>query len=79
MKPVRIINHKTRLHDIRFIQLANDRECLLVAAEDKSIAVYDLEGSEVADESAIWAKFVGHANRCVFLSDTSDSNNMCAE
>ncbi len=36
MKPIRIITHKTRLHDLRFLQLANDRECLLVAAEDKN-------------------------------------------
>ena len=65
MKLKRLINHASRLHDMRFLPLTNDQECLLIAAEDKKVSVYAFNGEDTPDTAIPpYAVFAGHSNRC---------------
>lgn len=57
------VSHPSRIHDVKFWASADkpERELLLVAAEDKLVTVYEIDGSERS--SRIIAKFEGHSNR----------------
>lgn len=54
MEMVRSIKHTARVHDVLFIR-QGERELMLVAAEDKRVAVYD--------QDKIIGALVGHGNR----------------
>ncbi|KZS94471.1 WD40 repeat-like protein [Sistotremastrum niveocremeum HHB9708] len=56
------ITHPSRLHDLRFHILSQDREVLLVAAEDKKVTAYALP-SDTKQPPTIVAEFIGHTNR----------------
>ncbi|KAH9926918.1 WD40-repeat-containing domain protein [Fomitopsis serialis] len=58
-----IINHPSRLHDVKFCKRVNgEGEVLLVAAEDKKVSIYDLP-SDPEKAPSIIAEMVGHSNR----------------
>ncbi|KZT43135.1 WD40 repeat-like protein [Sistotremastrum suecicum HHB10207 ss-3] len=63
------ITHPSRLHDLRFHILSEDREILLVAAEVKKVTAYALP-SDTKQPPTIVAEFVGHMNRSVFDDKT---------
>jgi len=63
MDLLHIINHPSRLHDIRFCKRVNgEGEVLLVSAEDKKLSVYDLPADR-EQAPKVCAQMVGHANR----------------
>jgi protein MAK11 len=64
MKLQKLINHPSRLHDLRFLRLSDGRECLLIAAEDRKVSVYSYENGDLEDTSQPpYAAFIGHSNR----------------
>jgi protein MAK11 len=63
MKMKRLINHPSRLHDLRFLSLTNERECMLAAAEDRKVSVYAFDGDASESSDPPYAVFMGHTNR----------------
>lgn len=63
MTLVDTLSHASRIHDVKFWASADkpERELLLVAAEDRLVTVYEIDGSERS--SRVIAKFEGHSNR----------------
>ncbi|KAH7105904.1 WD40 repeat-like protein [Auriculariales sp. MPI-PUGE-AT-0066] len=63
------VTHKTRLHDIRFAPRPTGAgELLLVAAEDKTVLIYAIDGASATADGEpappqLLAKLTGHGNR----------------
>lgn len=55
------ITHRARVQDIRFCVIEDDRELLLVAAEDKKVAIYEFDTT--SSKYCIVADLVGHTMR----------------
>ncbi|TFK71425.1 WD40 repeat-like protein [Pluteus cervinus] len=63
MTLIHIINHPSRIHDVKFCKrLDSGDEALLVGAEDKKVSVYDNLFTQ-DQEPKLVAEFVGHSNR----------------
>ncbi|EPQ56136.1 WD40 repeat-like protein [Gloeophyllum trabeum ATCC 11539] len=61
------ITHPSRVQDVKFckipVQGDEEREFLLVGAEDKKVSLYDIASASDKQIPAIVAEMVGHANR----------------
>jgi protein MAK11 len=58
-----VINHPSRLHDIRFAKRVNgEGEVMLVGAEDKKVTIYALHADR-SNPPTVIAHLIGHENR----------------
>ncbi|KAJ3550378.1 hypothetical protein NMY22_g519 [Coprinellus aureogranulatus] len=63
MELMHVVNHPSRLHDIRFSKRVNgEGEVMLVCAEDKKVSIYAIHADK-AKEPTLIAQLVGHQNR----------------
>ncbi|EKM50100.1 uncharacterized protein PHACADRAFT_32944 [Phanerochaete carnosa HHB-10118-sp] len=63
MNMIHTVQHRSRIHDIKFCKrVEGEGELLLVAAEDKKVSVYEIPADREQTPRII-AHFVGHENR----------------
>ena len=73
MEALHTLASRSRFHDLRFEQLSDGTEVLLLACEDGKVRVYDHIATEVDDEGVpntilrCFAELAGHSNRFVPL------------